>query len=349
MSTHSPPTPTTPLLRVEGLTCHYVTQRSLLGKPTVVIQALRGVSLQVQAGQVLGIVGESGCGKSTLGRCILRLDEPTAGKVWLDGVELTALSPKAMRAQRKHLQMVFQNPYASLNPRMRLGDCLAEPMVIHGLGSPQQRKAQVAYLLEQVGLSAGMATRWPHELSGGQRQRVGIARALATQPKLIVADEPVSALDVSVQAQVLNLLLQLKNELNLTLVFIAHNLDVVRYLCDRVAVMYLGQIVEEAPVAELFANPKHPYTRALLQARPVANPALAAALVQARTALIGDPPNAANPPTGCSYHPRCPYAIAQCQTESPVLAPLGGTQVACHLAHTGQLPPYVDLEATLVS
>jgi len=266
MSTHSPPTPTTPLLRVEGLTCHYVTQRSLLGKPTVVIQALRGVSLQVQAGQVLGIVGESGCGKSTLGRCILRLDEPTAGKVWLDGVELTALSPKAMRAQRKHLQMVFQNPYASLNPRMRLGDCLAEPMVIHGLGSPQQRKAQVAYLLEQVGLSAGMATRWPHELSGGQRQRVGIARALATQPKLIVADEPVSALDVSVQAQVLNLLLQLKNELNLTLVFIAHNLDVVRYLCDRVAVMYLGQIVEEAPVAELFANPKHPYTRALLQA-----------------------------------------------------------------------------------
>jgi ABC-type glutathione transport system ATPase component len=162
--------------------------------------------------------------------------------------------------------MVFQNPYASLNPRMRLGDCLAEPMVIHGLGSPQQRKAQVAYLLEQVGLSAGMATRWPHELSGGQRQRVGIARALATQPKLIVADEPVSALDVSVQAQVLNLLLQLKNELNLTLVFIAHNLDVVRYLCDRVAVMYLGQIVEEAPVAELFANPKHPYTRALLQA-----------------------------------------------------------------------------------
>jgi peptide/nickel transport system ATP-binding protein/oligopeptide transport system ATP-binding protein len=347
MPNTSQPTPQLPLLRIEGLTCHYVTQRSLLGKPTTVVQALRGVSLQVEAGQVLGIVGESGCGKSTLGRCILRLDEPTAGKVWLDGVELTALSAKAMRAQRKHVQMIFQNPYASLNPRMRLGDCLAEPMEIHKLGTAKQRKMQVAQLLGQVGLSADMASRWPHELSGGQRQRVGIARALASQPKLILADEPVSALDVSVQAQVLNLLLQLKNELNLTLVFIAHNLDVVRYLCDRVAVMYLGQIVEEAPVATLFANPQHPYTRALLQARPVANPALAAALVQARTALIGDPPNAAHPPSGCSYHPRCPYALAECKSLAPQLTPSGASQVACHVAQVGQLPHYVDLEASL--
>ncbi len=314
------------LLNIEGLTKRFPGRRSFADivarRPRPVVRAVEAVTLDVMRGETLGIVGESGCGKSTLARCLVRLHRPDAGSVRYDGADVLSLEAGAQAAFSRRVQMVFQDPYSSLNPRMTVGETLAEALDVHRLNRP----GRVAELLELVHLPAEAAGRYPHEFSGGQRQRIGIARALAVEPELIVADEPVSALDVSVQAQVVNLFLELQARLGLTIVFITHDLRLVRHLTHRVAVMYLGRIVEVGPTAELFAAPRHPYTRALLRAVPQLKPGRRGG----EAAVMGELPSPLNPPSGCAFHPRCPIAVAACKGEVPALTERGGGwPVAC--------------------
>lgn len=323
----------TPLLQVEGLTKHFPVGGGFLSKKKEIVHAVNGVSFDLSVGETLGLVGESGCGKSTLGRSIIRLLEPTAGRVIFDGEDVTNASPKRVRALRRQLQFVFQDPFSSLNPRMTIGEILAEPFVIHREAKGEALRSKVGALLERVGLPASAYSRYPHEFSGGQRQRVGIARALALRPKLIVLDEPVSALDVSIQSQILNLLCDLRDEFSLSYIFIAHDLAVIEHISDRVGVMYLGHLVELADSADLYASPRHPYTQALLAAIP--EPDISARSKQ-RQLLSGDVPSPVNPPSGCAFRTRCPLVTDKCASVRPELRDVGGAGqthlVACHHA-----------------
>jgi oligopeptide/dipeptide ABC transporter ATP-binding protein len=301
------------LLEVRDVVKHYPVRGGLFSRATGAVRAVDGVSLSLARGETLGLVGESGCGKTTLARLVLRLEEPTAGALRFDGEDLLALGSRALRARRRNFQIVFQDPMSSLNPRMTVSEILSEPLRVHGLAKGAAADARVAELLEQVGIPGSWSQRYPHEFSGGQRQRIGVARAIALGPKLVVCDEAVSALDVSVQAQVLNLLLELRARLGLAYLFISHDLSVVRHVSDRVAVMYLGQIVEEAPKERLFAAPAHPYTQALLSAIPVPDPRRK----RERIVLSGDVPSPAQPPPGCRFHTRCPYVMPRCRREVP--------------------------------
>ena len=318
-----------PLLRVKNLVKHFPVKGGLWGRKVDKVHAVDGVSFDLAKGETLGVVGESGCGKSTTGRCILRLIEPTSGEVWFEGKNVTEMDREGLRATSRDMQIIFQDPYASLNPRMTVGAIIGEPLTIHKLTkSSAEYQDRIVELLETVGLNADHLRRYPHEFSGGQRQRIGIARALAVKPKLIVCDEPVSALDVSIQAQVINLLEDLQEKFDLTYLFIAHDLSVVEHISDRVAVMYLGRVVEIAPARELYTTPKHPYTEALLSAVPIPEPGLK----RTRIRLVGDVPNPINPPTGCHFHPRCPKAFDRCKVESPALKQAtDGHWAACHL------------------
>jgi oligopeptide/dipeptide ABC transporter ATP-binding protein len=317
------------LLVVRDLVKHFPLHAGVFSRTVAQVRAVDGVSFTLARGETLSLVGESGSGKTTTGRAVLRLIEPTSGSVRFDGQEVTALGRTELRRLRRRMQMVFQDPFGSLNPRMTIHAALAEVIGTHGLRPRGERRARVAELLDRVGLPAGAADRYPHEFSGGQRQRIGIARALAAEPELIVADEPVSALDVSIQAQILNLLKDLQAQLGLTYLFVGHDLAVVRHLSDRVAVMYLGRIVESGPAEAVFARPRHPYTRALLAAAP--QPVLGHAAT--RPVLRGETPSPIDPPGGCPFHPRCPEARPECATRAQTLAPVGGGQVvACHVA-----------------
>ena len=327
---------TEPLLSVTGLTKHFPVKRGIVFQSAVgTVRAVDGLTFDVAPGETLALVGESGCGKSTTGRLVLRLIEATQGTIRFGGRDVRSLSRGALRDLRRDMQIIFQDPYASLNPRLTVGETLAEPLKLHGIATGEALRRRIDELLGEVGLSAWHALRYPHEFSGGQRQRIGIARALASQPKLIVCDEPVSALDVSIQAQVINLLQDLKAKLGLSYIFIAHDLAVVRHISDRVAVMYLGKIVELAPKRSLFARPRHPYTQALLSAVPVPDPTAQ----RARIRLAGDVPSPLNPPKGCRFHTRCAHAQDRCRQEEPLLLPLkdGGAEgqvVACHFAES---------------
>jgi oligopeptide/dipeptide ABC transporter ATP-binding protein len=316
-----------PLLAVEGVTKQFVMRRSLLGAATTVVHAVDGVSFDIAAGETLALVGESGCGKSTVGRLALRLMEPTTGTVRFDGQDLASLSSAALRRVRAGAQLIFQDPYGSLNPRMTVGEMLAEPLLLHTDLSAASRRDRVAELLGVVGLRREHAQRYPHEFSGGQRQRLAIARALTVEPKLIVCDEPVSALDVSIRSQILNLLKDLQQRLGLAYLFISHDLAVVKHIATRVAVMYLGRIVESATRDAIFAEPRHPYTQALLSAVPVPTTGER----KQRRLLPGDPPSAINPPLGCHLHPRCAHAQDGCKRARPDLIPHGTHATACHL------------------
>jgi len=323
-----------PLLDVSDVKVHFPINGGLLGRQIGAVRAVDGVSIDIRKGETLGLVGESGCGKSTLGRAILQLIRPTAGHVVIDGRDLTTLSDRELRPLRARMQMVFQDPYSSLNGRMTVGDIIQEPLINFNQGNKKERRERAEYLLRVVGLQPYHINRFPHQFSGGQRQRVGIARALALNPDFIVADEPVSALDVSVQAQILNLLEKLQNEFGLTYLFVAHNLSVVRHISDRVAVMYLGQIVEVADSDDLYGDPLHPYTRALMSAIPVPDPV--AERKRQRIVLQGDPPSPVNPPSGCRFHTRCPLAMPVCKEQQPVLAGNARHKVACFAAATPQ-------------
>jgi len=324
------------LLEVRGLQKHFPIRRGVFSRVSGWLRAVDGVDLTIREGETLGLVGESGSGKTTTGRCILRLIEPTAGSVRFQGVDLLSLSSSEMRKMRRELQVIFQDPYGSLNPRMKVGSIVGEPLAIHRIARGSEREERVAELLRRVGLDPSMMRRYPHEFSGGQRQRIGIARALALKPKLIICDEPVSALDVSIQAQVVNLLMDLQEEFSLTYLFIAHDLSIVEHISDRVAVMYLGKIVEMADAETLYREPKHPYTQALLSAIPVPDPEARAR----RILLKGDLPSPASPPPGCSFHTRCPVAIDICsRVEPPLLAVGGGHLASCHLVPGGPPPP----------
>lgn len=317
-----------PLLEVKGLKKYFPIKEGIFSKTTGHIKAVNDVSFHVEAGETLGIVGESGCGKSTTGRMLVRLLEPTEGDIIFDGKNLTALSSSEMRKTRQDIQMVFQDPYASLNPRHTIERILEEPLMVHGVKDASERKKKVHEFLEIVGLNAYHANRYPHQFSGGQRQRIGIARALMTNPKMIIADEPVSALDVSIQAQVLNLMQDLQKEFDLTYIFIAHDLGVVRHISNRIGVMYLGKLVEIAASEELYHKPLHPYTQALLASVPVPDPSYE----KADDVLEGDMPNPADPPTGCAFHTRCPFKMDICSKVTPKLAETkDGHAVACHL------------------
>jgi oligopeptide transport system ATP-binding protein len=321
---------TEPLLRVRALVKNFAARRGFFARHTDLVRAVDHVSFDLDPGETLGVVGESGCGKSTTGRCILRLIEPDAGEVWFEGKNVIALNQSALRALSRDMQIIFQDPYASLNPRKTVGSIVGEGLIIHRLvRSTKEYKDRVIELLELVGLGAEHNRRYPHEFSGGQRQRIGIARALSVQPKLIVCDEPVSALDMSIQAQVINLLQDLRRKFNLTYIFIAHDLSVIEHVSDRVAVMYLGRVVEIASARELYTNPLHPYTEALLSAVPVPDPKVK----RARVLLEGEVPSPINPPAGCPFHPRCPIRrMPFCGVERPELKETGnGHQVACHL------------------
>jgi len=318
-----------PILRVEHLVKEFPIKSGAFGGRSGVVHAVDDVSFELYPGETLAIVGESGCGKSTLARCVARLVEPTSGRITFEGRDITALSRREMAPIRRDMMMIFQDPFGSLDPRMHVGAIIAEPLEVHGWGDGKKIRVRVQELLALVGLNPEHYNRYPHEFSGGQRQRIGIARALALGPKLVVCDEPVSALDVSVQAQILNLLADLQEDLGLTYVFITHNLDVVQQVASRVMVMYLGQAVEEATVADLYAHPRHPYTAALLSAVPIPDPDLA----RARRPIIleGDVPSPINPPSGCRFHPRCPRAADVCAVGAPPIAAFeAGHTVACH-------------------
>jgi peptide/nickel transport system ATP-binding protein len=320
---------TEPLLEVRDLVKHYPIRRGLFGRENGQVRAVDGVSFDLRQGEVLGLVGESGCGKTTTGRCILRLIEPTSGTVRFDGQDITRLSRHDLRPLRRRMQVIFQDPYSSLNPRLTVGSMLGEALAIHGLARGAKARARVAELLELVGLSPDHARRYPHEFSGGQRQRIGVARALAVEPQLIVADEPVSALDVSIQAQIVNLLQELQRRMGLTYLFVAHDLSVVEHISDRVAVMVLGRIVELAGAEELYRAPRHPYTLSLLSAIPVPDPERR----RSRIVLKGDVPSPAHRPAGCAFHPRCPMARERCLREEPRLREVTPGHVsACHFA-----------------
>ena len=315
------------LLEIRDLKKYFPVRTGLLGGAREQVKAVDGVNLDVEEGETVGLVGESGCGKTTLGRCLVRLIEPTGGTITFEGRELSSLSRPAMREMRRKMQIIFQDPYASLNPRMRIGEIIGEGLRIHGLAKGRDHKARVVQLLTRVGLRAEYYGRYPHEFSGGQRQRIGVARALAVNAKFIVADEAVSALDVSIQVQILNMLLDLQQELGLTYLFISHDLRVVEHVSDRVAVMYLGKIVEIVPSGQLYREGQHPYTQALLSAVPVPDPARKGE----RMVLQGDVPSPIDPPPGCSFHPRCPFALARCAEEEPRLEFDGRHGVACHV------------------
>ncbi len=321
-----------PLLEVRNLVKHFPIGGGMFTKPVGVVRAIDGVSFTIKKGETLGLVGESGCGKTTTGRCILQLEQPTSGSVVFEGIDMVSLDAAELRAVRRRVQVIFQDPYSSLNPRMTIGQILAEPLKVHGIVRDKgERELRVRELLTQVGLLPQHAKRYPHQLSGGQRQRVGIARALAMEPSLIICDEPVSALDVSIQAQIINLLEELQARLGLTYLFIAHDLSVVRHISDRVAVMYLGKLVELADRKAIYDEPLHPYTRALLSAVPIPDPKIESK--RERTVLRGEVPSPLNPPSGCVFHPRCPIAVDRCSAEVPPLREIRpGHWAACHLA-----------------
>ena len=322
------------LLEVENLVKQFAADRNLFGRPTAFVKAVDGVSFRVDAGETLALVGESGCGKSTVSRLALRLIEPDAGRIRFEGRNLLALDANELRAFRRQAQIIFQDPYASLNPRMTVGQILSEPLALHNLVPQAGRRARVEEILTLVGLEPRFARRYPHEFSGGQRQRIAIARALAVEPKLIICDEPVSALDVSIRSQILNLLRDLQQRLGLSYIFVSHDLAVVKHIADRVAVMNLGSIVETAETQALFAAPRHPYSRALLSAIPVPRPRAK----RSRMLLQGEMPSALNPPNGCRFHTRCPFAIDRCRIEAPqLIADASGHATACH--RVAKLPP----------
>ena len=319
---------TAPLVSVRNLKKEFPIRKGVLSRQVGAVKAVNDVSFDVARGETLGVVGESGCGKTTTGRAILRLIEPTSGEISFEGRDVRSMGTSELRALRREMQIIFQDPVSSLNPRMSIGAIIREGLTIHKLAEGAAADARVRQLLQEVGLRPEYSNRYPHEFSGGQRQRIGIARALAVSPKLIVADEPVSALDVSVRAQVLNLLLDLRRRLGLTMLFVAHDLSVVKHICDRVAVMYVGQLVEQAPTAALFAHPRHPYTAALIRAVPIPDPRAP----RGDVALAGEVANPAAPPSGCYFHPRCPYAVDRCRIDPPVLRRVGDHAVRCHRA-----------------
>ncbi|HET9236173.1 MAG TPA: dipeptide ABC transporter ATP-binding protein [Oligoflexus sp.] len=321
----------TSLLDVKNLNMHFPIRGGLFKRQVGSVYAVNDVSFQLEEGETFGIVGESGCGKSTLGRALVRIYEPTSGDIFFRGQNIAHLKDKGLKDFRKEIQMVFQDPYASLNPRKPIFDILEEPFLLHGLGNAADRRKQVEELMQLVGLRATDMNKFPHEFSGGQRQRIGIARALALRPSLIVCDEAVSALDVSIQAQIINLLMDLQKQLKLTYIFISHDLNVVRYISDRVAVMYLGRLMEVADSATMYKNPAHPYTRALMASAPKPDPRR----TMKPAVLEGDVPSPSRPPSGCPFHTRCPYTIAICKEQLPALLPLGNDnqhRVACHRA-----------------
>ena len=326
-----------PLLEVQGLKKHFPIHTGVFSRVSDYVYAVDGVSFRIERGETLGLVGESGCGKSTVGRTLLKLLEPTDGQILVNGTDITRLGAAEMLPYRRQMQMIYQDPYASLNPRMSAGDIVGEPLIIHGVAAMKERRERVAHLFERVGLRPELTNAFPHEFSGGQRQRIGIARALALGPELIVGDEPVSALDVSIQAQIINLLIDLQDELKLSYLFVAHDLAVVEHISHRVAVMYLGKIVELTDKTSLFETPLHPYTEALLSAVPIPK---ARAKGRKRVILTGDVPSPINPPPGCHFHARCPYAMKRCRTEVPALREiLPGHWASCHLHDGGVRVP----------